>query len=162
MPDTPSPEDLRWLQEAVSLAEDNVRAGGGPFGAIIVQGGRRVAEGQNRVTRDNDPTAHAEVQAIRAAGRALGTFELRGTTLYTSCEPCPLCISAALWGRVDRVVYSANRMDAAAAGFDDHEFYELMETPRDDWALPRVDEVRTADARDPFELWRRFDGRIEY
>ncbi|GAA4176858.1 nucleoside deaminase [Gryllotalpicola koreensis] len=154
--------DVYWLEAAVRLAEDNVRDGGGPFGAVIVKDGAQVAVGQNRVTRDNDPTAHAEVQAIRAAGRALGTFVLSGTTLYTSCEPCPLCLSAALWGRVDRVVYSANRLDAAAAGFDDHEFYELMASPRDGWTLPVVQELRTTDASEPFELWDRSAGRVEY
>jgi guanine deaminase len=154
--------DLYWLGAAVRLAEQNVRDGGGPFGAIVVKDGQQVAIGQNRVTRDNDPTAHAEVEAIRAAGRALGTFLLSGTILYSSCEPCPLCLSAALWGRVDRIVFSANKMDAAAAGFDDHEFYELMAQPRDGWTLPVVQELRTADAGEPFELWGRNDGRVAY
>ncbi|GAA4184761.1 nucleoside deaminase [Gryllotalpicola kribbensis] len=155
-------DDLYWLGAAVRLAEQNVRDGGGPFGAIVVKDGQQVAVGQNRVTRDNDPTAHAEVEAIRAAGRALGTFDLSGTILYSSCEPCPLCLSAGLWGRVERIVFSANKMDAAAAGFDDHEFYELMATPRDGWTLPVVQELRTADASEPFELWGRFDGRVRY
>jgi len=160
--EAPRTDDVFWLETAVRLAEDNVRDGGGPFGAIIVRDGQQIAAGQNRVTRDNDPTAHAEVEAIRAAGRTLGTFDLSGTTLYTSCEPCPLCLSAALWGRVDRVVYSANKMDAAAAGFDDHEFYELMSTPRDGWTMPVVQELRTADAGGPFEAWSRQDGKIRY
>ncbi|WP_022882517.1 nucleoside deaminase [Gryllotalpicola ginsengisoli] len=154
--------DLRWLEAAVDLAAQNVRAGGGPFGAIVVRNGRRVSSGQNRVTRDNDPTAHAEVEAIRAAGRALGTFDLSGTVLYSSCEPCPLCISAALWGRVERVVFAANKHDAAAAGFDDSAFYELLATDRASWSMPRVEERRTADAAEPFLLWARDEGRIRY
>jgi guanine deaminase len=112
-----STTDARWLDHAVRLAIENVAEGGGPFGALIVgPDGRLVAEGQNRVTRDLDPTAHAEVTAIRNSCLAIGDFSLAGHSLYTSCEPCPLCLSAALWARLDRVVFAANRDDAAAGG----------------------------------------------
>jgi guanine deaminase len=153
--------DGGWLERAIRLAVENVEAGGGPFGALIVRDGVVVAEGQNRVTRDNDPTAHAEVVAIRAACASIGDFSLAGATLYTSCEPCPLCLSAALWARVDRVVYAADRNDAALGGFDDREFYELFARDRSTWHLP-VDSVRPANASEPFDAWRVHEGRTEY
>lgn len=155
-------DDAAWLARSVELAVANVAAGGGPFGAVVVQAGRLVAEGANSVTRDNDPTAHAEVNAVRAAGRALGTFDLGGTTLYSSCEPCPLCLSAALWARIDRVVFAADRTDAARAGFDDDEFYARLATDRDSWELPRVAEQRIATATLPFERWSVHASRVEY
>ena len=108
----------------MARATANVADGGGPFGAVIVRDGELLGEGENRVTRDHDPTAHAEVVAIRRSCAAVGDFSLAGSTLYTSCEPCPLCMSAALWARVDRVVYAADRHDAARGGFDDREFYD--------------------------------------
>ncbi|HET9256145.1 MAG TPA: nucleoside deaminase, partial [Pseudonocardiaceae bacterium] len=109
--------DEKWLAAVIALAVRNVYDGGGPFAAMIVSDGELMSTGENRVTRDNDPTAHAEVVAIRAACSARRDFSLAGTTLYASCEPCPLCVSAALWARVDRVVYAADRDDAARGGF---------------------------------------------
>jgi len=157
-----SEQDRVWIEAAIRLARENIPAGGGPFGALIVKDGEIVARGANRVTRDNDPTAHAEVQAIRQAGRALNDFNLSGAVLYSSCEPCPMCLAAALWSRLDRVVYAADRHDAAAAGFDDSEFYELLDTDRDTWTLPRVQVLRPSDAADPFELWNHTADRVEY
>lgn len=155
--------DDPWLERAVELAAQNVEEGGGPFGAVIVAAdGTLLGEGQNRVTRDLDPTAHAEVEAIRSACRELGDFSLAGCTLYTSCEPCPLCLSAALWARLDRVVYAANREDAARGGFDDSAFYELWSRDRDDWELPRVEERRVADASRPFDAWLAHGARTDY
>lgn len=154
-------DDEGWLAYAIGIATDNVSAGGGPFGAVIVRGDQAVAEGVNRVTRDNDPTAHAEVVAIRAAGRALETFDLTGLTLYTSCEPCPLCLSASLWARLDRVVYAADRDDAARAGFDDRHFYDLFSRHPDGWPL-QLDQRRTPGCRAPFEAWRAHADRIDY
>ena len=118
--------DEHWLQSAVDLATANVAVGGGPFGALVVRDGVVVATGVNRVTLDLDPTAHAEVTAIREACRALGVFALTGCTLFTSCEPCPMCAASSLWARLDRVVFCANRDDAADGGFDDRAFYELL------------------------------------
>src|SRR5438874_606486 len=117
----PVQSDLHpWLDRAVALATENVEAGGGPFGALIIRGDSElISVGVNRVTRDIDPTAHAEVVAIREACRKLSDFRLDGCVLVTSCEPCPLCLAAALWSRVDQVVYAADRYDAASAGFDD-------------------------------------------
>lgn len=157
-----SADDDRWLAAAVQLATGNVAAGGGPFGAVVVSAdGRLVGEGQNRVTRDLDPSAHAEVVAIRAACRELGVFSLAGATLYSSCEPCPMCLATSLWARLDRVVYAADRHDAARGGFDDSAFYETLERPRDSWEL-RVESRRTADATAPFDAWLALEGRIEY
>ena len=153
--------DAEWIERTIELATENVDAGGGPFGAVIVRDGALISEGQNRVTRDNDPTAHAEVVAIRAACASLGDFSLAGATLYTSCEPCPLCLSAALWARVDRVVYAADRDDAARGGFDDREFYDLFSRDRSTWDLP-VEAARPANASAPFDAWLEHEHRTDY
>lgn len=153
--------DQQWLQQAVALAVENVGAGGGPFGAVIVRDGALVSSGQNRVTRDLDPTAHAEVNAIRAACAALGDFSLAGCTLYTSCEPCPLCVSAALWARVDRVVYAADRHDAARGGFDDRAFYELFARDRATWPTS-VEPVAVETSFAPFQAWLDDATRTHY
>ena len=153
--------DAAWLGQAIELAVHNVTDGGGPFGALVVRDGEIVATGQNRVTRDLDPTAHAEVQAIRNACQATGDFSLPGMTLYTSCEPCPLCVSAALWARLDRVVYAADRHDAARGGFDDREFYELFARERSTWPT-QIEELRPDDAAAPFEAWLANADRTAY
>jgi guanine deaminase len=153
--------DNRWLAEAVAMASRNVHDGGGPFGALVVEGGRVLGRGVNRVTRDNDPTAHAEVTAIRDACVERGDFRLDGTVLYTSCEPCPLCLSAALWARVDRVVFAADRYDAARGGFDDLEFYELFTRDRSSWPTDVVG-LALPDAVTPFDTWLAHDTRVAY
>jgi guanine deaminase len=153
--------DERWLAETVRLAVDNVARGGGPFGALVVAGGDVLSTGVNRVTRDNDPTAHAEVVAIRLACEKRGDFSLAGTTLYASCEPCPLCLAAALWSRVDRVVYGADRYDAARGGFDDLAFYELFAKERSEWDTEVV-RVDVPDSTRPFDVWLTSPGRVEY
>lgn len=153
--------DQTWLRQAVELAVANVGAGGGPFGAIVVKDGELVATGQNRVTRDLDPTAHAEVMAIRAACARLGDFALTGCTLYASCEPCPLCVSASLWARVDRVVYAADRDDAARGGFDDRMFYDLFARDRATWPMP-VAEVAVEESFAPFTAWLDQAERTPY
>lgn len=153
--------DAQWLGRAIDLAVDNVAEGGGPFGAVIVRDDRLVSTGQNRVTRDLDPTAHAEVEAIRSACRAIGDFSLAGMTLYTSCEPCPLCVSASLWARLDRVVYAADREDAARGGFDDREFYELFARDRATWPT-RIEEARPEHASAPFDAWLADTARTAY
>jgi guanine deaminase len=156
-----SEADARWLARAIALATENVAAGGGPFGAVIVRDGELVAEGQNRVTANLDPTAHAEVMAIRAACQATGDFSLAGMTLYTSCEPCPLCLSASLWARLDRVVFAADRDDAARGGFDDREFYELFARDRSTWDMG-IDSQRPANAPEPFDAWLAAAARTDY
>ncbi|MDQ1552507.1 MAG: guanine deaminase [Actinomycetota bacterium] len=156
-----APDDAHWLARAIELATQNVADGGGPFGAVVVRDGRAVAEGQNRVTANLDPTAHAEVVAIRAACQVVGDFSLAGTTLYASCEPCPLCLSAALWARVDRVVYAADRDDAARGGFDDREFYELFSRDRETWHI-EIEAMRPDNAPAPFEAWLAHEHRTGY
>ena len=154
-------DDATWLTHAVELATSSVAHGGGPFGAVIVRGDALVSTGQNRVTRDLDPTAHAEVVAIRSACGVLGDFSLAGCTLYTSCEPCPLCVAAALWSRLDRVVYAADRDDAARGGFDDRAFYELFDKPRSEWSMA-VTAHPLPDGFAPFEAWLAKEDRVEY
>jgi guanine deaminase len=151
----------QYLDQAIALATRNVAAGGGPFGAVLVAPDGQVFEGVNRVTLDNDPTAHAEVVAIRAACSALKTFDLTGATLYSSCEPCPLCLSAALWARIDRVQFAADRKDAAAAGFDDAAFYQVFEQHPSHWTMP-VTQAAIANSQDPFEAWEKAENRVEY
>ena len=154
--------DETWLQQCIDLATANVAAGGGPFGALVVRGDVLVAIGVNRVTPDLDPTAHAEVVAIRSACRALGTFALGGCTLYTSCEPCPMCAASALWGRLDRVVFAANRHDAADGGFDDRAFHDLLTSvPLTSWPTA-VHELRLDTAVAPFHAWRDNPLRVDY
>jgi tRNA(Arg) A34 adenosine deaminase TadA len=150
-----------WLDTVVSRATQNVSDGGGPFAALVVRGDDIVAEGVNRVTRDLDPTAHAEVVAIRNACQAVGDFSLAGCVLVSSCEPCPLCLAAALWARVDEIVYAADRHDAARGGFDDLAFYDLFDTPRDDWSLP-VGQRATQSATAPFDAWLAKTDRVDY
>lgn len=153
-------DDL-WLSEAVELAEHNVAQGGGPFGALVVVDDRVISRGVNRVTRDHDPTAHAEVVAIRAACQRLADFKLTGAALFSSCEPCPLCLAAALWARVDRVVYAADRHDAARGGFDDRAFYELFQTDRAAWPT-RVQGVELPGRVAPFDAWLASESRVAY
>ncbi|GAB2451127.1 nucleoside deaminase [Conyzicola lurida] len=153
--------DAKWLARAIDLATLNVSQGGGPFGAVIVRDGELIAEGQNRVTANLDPTAHAEVTAIRAACQAVGDFSLAGMTLYTSCEPCPLCLSASLWARLARVVFAADRDDAARGGFDDREFYELFARDRATWGMA-VEAVRPENAPEPFDAWLALEARTDY
>ncbi len=154
-------DDASWLGQAIELAVANVSAGGGPFGAVIVREGVVVATGQNRVTRDNDPTAHAEVTAIRRACATIGHFSLAGHTLYASCEPCPLCLASSMWARLDRIVFAADRHDAAEGGFDDRAFYQLFETPRSQWAMS-VESLRLDSALAPFTAWNDDDSRVRY
>jgi len=149
------------LERAIALGVANVAQGGGPFGAVVAQGQRVVAEGANRVTASCDPTAHAEMVAIRAAGRALGRFSLEGLALYASCEPCPMCLAACYWARLDRVVFAADRFDAEAAGFDDAHIYAELTRPVGARALPFV-RLAVADRLAPFAAWRDAAARTPY
>lgn len=150
------------MRRAISLAEDNASSGnGGPFGAVIVKDGKVVAEGSNTVTVDNDPTAHAEVNAIRRACAVLGTFDLSGCELYTSCEPCPMCLAACYWAHISRVYYAAGRDDAAAAGFDDDMIYVEVAKPLDERKLPFIQLLPDEGLR-PFLLWRSNPDKVRY
>ncbi len=152
----------RFLADALRLAEDNARSGrGGPFGAVVVQGGRVIAEGVNLVTGAHDPTAHAEIVAIREACRRLGTFDLSGCEIYASCEPCPMCLGAVYWARLDRLVYAATREDAAAAGFDDALIYDEIPRAPADRTLPTRHRPH-ADGGRPFAAWAARADRQPY
>ena len=150
------------MRACVKEALDNASSGrGGPFAALVVKDGLSIASGANAVTSSNDPTAHAEIQAIRAAARALGTFQLSGCELFASCEPCPMCFAAAHWARIDRVYYAATRFDAAAAGFDDAQLYDELTRPSTERTVPLV-QIPVAGASDPFDVWRRNPNRVPY
>src|SRR5215471_18065147 len=154
-------ESERWMQRCIELAAESAATGGGPFGALVVRGTELLATGVNGVTRLNDPTAHAEVQAIRAAGAALSDFRLAGCELYASTEPCPMCLAAAYWARVDAVYYAATRREAAVAGFDDARIYEELALAEDARSL-RICRVGIAVAQAPFEVWLNNTGRTPY
>ncbi|MPV38730.1 nucleoside deaminase [Georgenia subflava] len=149
------------LARAVELATRNVGDDGGPFAAIVVTADGRRFEGSNRVTATLDPTAHAEIVAIRTACSELGVPDLDGATLYSSCEPCPMCLSAALWARIEAVYYAADRHDAAEVGFDDAEFHRYVSDHADRAIMPLV-ELRPDNATAPFEAWSAYDGRQHY
>ena len=150
------------MARAIALAVENVRSGrGGPFGALVVKDRRIVGEGVNRVTSSNDPTAHAEVVAIRAACESLGTFQLDGCDLYTTCEPCPMCLGAIYWARPTRVYFASTAADAAAAGFDDAFIYEQIARPLADRTIPFLEMMRE-ESLECFRVWREKRDRVEY
>lgn len=149
------------MQRAIALAAENVKQGGGPFGAVIARQGRVVAEGVNRVTAAHDPTAHAEVQAIRAAALQLGTFDLSGCDIFASCEPCPMCLGAIYWARLSHLYYAATAADAARAGFDDTFIYHELSLPIKERSLPTEPMMRP-DAAWPFDEWADKADKVEY
>jgi tRNA(Arg) A34 adenosine deaminase TadA len=155
----PNPE---FLRRAIALATENVVNGaGGPFGAVVVRDGRIVAEGVNTVTATLDPTAHAEVNAIRAAAKALGAFTLAGCQLYTSCEPCPMCYAAAHWARMEAIYYGASSADASRAGFDDALLYQELRKNNDERTLPAT-QLLSEEAWASFDAWLASDNKIDY
>lgn len=155
-----TPEQL--MRRCIGLSRSGMEAGrGGPFGAVVVARGEIVAEGCNQVTSTCDPTAHAEIVAIRAACAALGRFDLRGCELYTSCEPCPMCLAAIYWARLDRVYYANTRADAAHIGFDDADIYREVALPVDARRLPMM-RLLADEARGPFDDWLAHPERARY
>lgn len=151
-----------FMQAAIGLARKGMENGqGGPFGCVIVQGDTIVGQGCNCVTSSNDPTAHAEVVAIREACNYLQTFQLNDCELYTSCEPCPMCLGAIYWARPKKVYYAATRFDAAAAGFDDSFIYEELKIPVNARQIPMV-HLGREEAVKVFEAWKLFPGKISY
>jgi tRNA(Arg) A34 adenosine deaminase TadA len=156
MTESAHPADERhrdFMREAVRLSLESVAAGGGPFGAVIVRGDEIVGRGHNQVTLRNDPTAHAEVVAIREACAHVNSFQLPGCDLYTSCEPCPMCLGAILWSRLERVWYANSRTDAAAIGFDDSAFYDEIAKPLAHRRVPMMPLLRD-EAQAAFRAWR--------
>jgi guanine deaminase len=159
MPTSANPE---FLCRAIALATENViRGSGGPFGAVIVRDGRIVGEGVNTVTAAHDPTAHGEVNAIRAACKALGTFSLAGCELYTSCEPCPMCLAAAYWARIDAIYYGARAADAARAGFDDTFIYQEIRKSSAERKLPAT-QLLGEEAWSSFAAWIASPNKTVY
>lgn len=163
MPDpTPPPPNLAFLREAIRLSVEKMQANeGGPFGTVVVRGPDVVGRGWNRVTSTNDPTAHAEVVAIRDACARLGTFSLAGCDVYCSCEPCPMCLAAIYWARLDRIYYAGSSSDAAAAGFDDSAFYRELALPVEARSVPMVQALR-GEAQAAFIAWLNKPDRVPY
>lgn len=154
-------EHEKFMRKAISLSIQNIERGGGPFGAVIVKDGRIVATGVNRVTAVNDPTAHAEISAIRKAAKKLGTFSLEGCTLYTSCEPCPMCLGAVYWAHFDRLFYANTKFDAKKIGFDDSFIYDEIELNPSERSIKTV-RLLPEEAIRAFEFWNEKDDKIEY
>lgn len=155
-------DDETFMRDAIRLSEEGVRSGrGGPFGCVIVRAGKVVGSGSNQVTSTCDPTAHAEVVAIRDACRALGTFQLADCTLYASCEPCPMCLSAIYWARIPRVYFASTREDAAAAGFDDEFIYREIPLPRESRRVSMRGLLR-GEALPALDAWSKKADRVRY
>jgi len=155
-------EHEKFMRIAIELSEQNVKDGlGGPFGAVIVKDGEVVAASANTVVPTNDPTAHAEVSAIRLACQKLGTFNLKGCVIYTSCEPCPMCLGAIYWAHLDHIYFANTKADAAAVGFDDQFIYEEIDRRMEHRKLPIVQLMRD-EAQKAFKLWEISDLKIDY
>jgi guanine deaminase len=154
--------DNPFMARAIQLSIDNVvSARGGPFGAVVVKDGKIVAEAANQVTLTNDPTAHAEMTAIREACKKLGAFELEGYEIYTSCEPCPMCMGAIYWARLSRVYYASVASDAAQAGFDDSMIYRELAQPLSARKIPMIQMMRE-HGLEAFRVWKKSSRKIEY
>ena len=156
-----SEEDARFMEMAIRLSEDNVDSGGGPFGAVIVRDGEVIATGANRVVPNSDPTAHAEVKAIRSACAKLGTFQLTGCTVYSSCEPCPMCLSALYWAGVSRICYGNTKADAKAINFDDSFIYDQLELSYDERSI-KCEHFMRSDALRAFRKWEEKEDKTAY
>ncbi len=151
-----------FMREAIKLSINNVLSkNGGPFGCVIVKDGKIIATGVNQVTSSNDPTAHAEVVAIRNACKELGTFQLDGCEIYTSCEPCPMCLSAIYWSRASKIFYANSKFDAAKIDFDDQFIYEEISKEHSERKIP-INQMLREEALEAFELWYKLEGNIKY
>ena len=153
--------DRDLMRKAIELSIENIKNGGGPFGAVIAKDGDIIATGTNRVTADNDPTAHAEVNAIRKACQTLKTFDLSGCTIYTSCEPCPMCLAAIYWAHIDNIYYGNNKKDAADIGFDDSYIYDELNLPVEK-RTKLMNELLPEEAIKAFQLWDNTEDKTEY
>ena len=155
-------EKEELMRRAIAVSENSVRNGGGPFGAVIAsKDGEIIAEASNSVTIDHDPTAHAEVNCIRKATAKLGTFDLAGYDIYTSCEPCPLCLGAIYWAHLDKIYYANDRKDAAAIGFDDDFIYQELELKNED-RHKKMELLLPEEAKKAFEMWAQSTDKTEY
>lgn len=150
-----------FMRRAIALSETSVINGGGPFGAVITRGNEIISEESNSVTRDNDPTAHAEINAIRKAALKLGSFDLSGCDIYCSCEPCPMCFGAIYWAHLDKIYYACSRTDAANAGFDDELIYrEISLCPKE--RKKQMERLLPSEAKHAFEMWAADDVKTKY
>lgn len=154
-------QDKQFMREAIRLADESVKHGGGPFGAVIVKDGEIIAGSSNSVTIDHDPTAHAEVNTIRQACQKLGTFDLSGCTIYTSCEPCPMCLGAIYWAHIGRIFYGNTRKDARDIDFADDFIYEELDRPLDERTVPIINLLRD-EALNSFRLWTEKTDKTVY
>ena len=154
-------QDKTFMREAIRLADESVQNGGGPFGAVIVRNGEIVAGSANSVTRDNDPTAHAEVNTIRQACHKLGTFDLSDCVIYTSCEPCPMCLGAIYWAHISRIYYGNTKKDAADIDFADDFIYKELEQHKEARVVPAIPLLRN-EALKTFRAWEEKQDKIEY
>jgi tRNA(Arg) A34 adenosine deaminase TadA len=154
-------DDVKFMRRAIELSRQCVKSDEGPFGAVVVRDGKIIGEGVNQVVPIGDPTAHAEIVAIRAACQAIGSHVLDRAVIYTSCEPCPMCLGAAWWARVAEIVYANNRADAAAIGFDDDAIYREVASPLDNHKLP-IRRLGAAEALEVFKLWHGKPDRVPY
>jgi len=150
-----------FMRKAIALSVENIKNGGGPFGAVITKGGEVIATGVNRVTSDIDPTAHAEVNAIRNASKKLGTFDLAGCNIYTSCEPCPMCLGAIYWAHLDKMYYGNSKTDARNIGFDDSFIYDEIDLKPEDRRL-KTTQLLPEEAIVAFKAWTKADDKVEY
>lgn len=153
--------DRKFMLDAIELSKQNINEGGGPFGAVIVKEGQIIATGANRVTDENDPTAHAEVKAIREACKKLKTFDLSGCTIYTSCEPCPMCLGAIYWAHIEKVYYGNNKSDACNIGFDDSFIYDELELPINKRKVEFI-QLLPDEAIKAFQQWDSKEDKLEY
>jgi len=161
-PSSFSEHEKKMMRSAIKLSHDKMHLGfGGPFGAVIVKDGAVISEGFNQVTSANDPTAHAEVDAIRKACQILETFDLAGCEIFTSCEPCPMCLSAIYWARLDKIYYANSRDDAADIGFDDEMLYREIPKPVSERAITTV-QILAEEAIKPFQLWKAKEDKTHY
>ena len=149
------------MQRAIELSVENIKNGGGPFGAVIVKDGKIISEGTNRVTSDCDPTAHAEISAIRQAAEKLNTFDLSGCEIYTSCEPCPMCLGAIYWAHLDKIYFGNTKTDAKNIGFDDSFIYDELELNPDDRKVAMI-RLLPDEAIRAFEDWKNKEDKVEY
>ncbi len=151
----------QFMIRAIELSRENIKKGGGPFGAVIVKNGKIVGEGCNRVTASNDPTAHAEVEAIRQACQNLSSFDLSGCEIYTSCEPCPMCLGAIYWARLSQIYFGNTKTDAAQIQFDDNFIYQELPKPMTERRIPMT-QVLPEEALKVFKLWEQKSDKMTY
>ena len=152
----------KFMQEAIELAKKNLRYGeGGPFGAVVVKDGKIVGRGYNKVVSTNDPSAHAEVNAIRDACKNLNTFHLTGCDIYTSCEPCPMCLGTIYWSRINKIYFAADRNHATSAGFDDSFIYDEINIEPENRTIPAI-QILEKESAEVFNTWNKIDNKIEY